>query len=99
MINAIMLEPIVDFPATLHVKVRPSASRTRYRDTMADGTLKIDIAAPPEDGKANAELVRFLAEELGVGKGDVEIVAGGTGKKKVIRVSGQKSVGSGQKSR
>ena len=68
------------------VKVRPSAARTVIKGILADGTLKIDVAAVPEDGKANAELVRFLAEEFGVGKVNVEVVTGHTSSRKKIRI-------------
>jgi uncharacterized protein (TIGR00251 family) len=45
------------------------------------------VASPPVDGKANAELVRFLAEHLGVPAGAVEIVRGHASRTKVVRVS------------
>lgn len=70
----------------LSIKVRPSAHHTRVKGVLADGTIKIDIAAVPEDGKANEELVRFLAGELGVGKGNVELVSGHTAARKVVRI-------------
>ncbi len=73
----------------LPLKIRSSAQRTRVRGMMADGTIKIDVAAAPEDGRANAELVRFLAEELGVGRGAIEIVSGKTAGRKVVRVEVQ----------
>lgn len=53
---------------------------------MADGTIKIDIAAAPEDGRANEELGRFLAEEFDVPKSHVEIVKGQMVKAKVVRI-------------
>lgn len=53
---------------------------------MADGTIKLDIAAVPEDGKANEELVRFLADEFDVPKSHVEILKGHTAKTKVVRI-------------
>ncbi|HLC76185.1 MAG TPA: DUF167 domain-containing protein [Candidatus Peribacterales bacterium] len=68
------------------VKIHPSASRTHIKECMEDGTIKIDIAAPPEKGKANHELIRFLAEEFGVPRGYVEILCGETAKQKQIRV-------------
>ena len=45
---------------TLRVKVIPRSAKTEIVGEMADGTLKIKIAAPPEKGKANEELIRFL---------------------------------------
>ncbi len=72
---------------TLSVRVRPGAAKSQIRDTLEDGTLKIDLAAVAEDGEANAELIRFLAEEYGVDKTSVEIVSGWTSRKKVVRIS------------
>lgn len=72
---------------TLHIRVRPSASSTRVKAVMADGTFKIDIAAPPEDGKANEELVKFLAEEFGVAVSSAELLSGPTSRKKIVRIT------------
>ncbi|MEK7562793.1 MAG: DUF167 domain-containing protein [Patescibacteria group bacterium] len=71
---------------TLAIRVHPSARKTQMKSVMADGAVKIDVAAAPEEGRANAALVEFLAEEFGVAKGNVEIVAGETGRKKVVRI-------------
>ncbi len=72
---------------TIVVRVHPGARKTHIKSVMADGTIKIDIAAAPEDGKANAALIEFLAEKFGVAKSKVEIVAGETGRRKVVRIS------------
>lgn len=69
---------------TFSVRVHPGAPRSGAKGAMADGTIKIDIAAAPEDGKANAELIRFLAEEFGVPKSCVEIVSGLTARRKTV---------------
>lgn len=69
---------------TLRVKVIPRSAKTEIVGTMADGTLKIKIAAPPEKGKANEELVRFLAAHYGVSR--VEIVSGHTAALKMVRL-------------
>lgn len=71
---------------TFSVKVRPQATRTCFKQPLADGTLKIDLAALPEDGEANEELVRFLAEEFSVGKENIEIVSGKAARMKILRV-------------
>jgi uncharacterized protein (TIGR00251 family) len=68
------------------VRVRPGASRTQVKDVLTSGTVKIDLAAAPEGGKANAELIRFLAEEFGVPKSHVEILKGQTTRMKTVRV-------------
>ena len=71
----------------LEVLVQPRASRTRAVGEH-DGRLKIQLAAPPVDGEANRALVEFLAEALGIRKGDVAIEHGETGRRKTIRVAG-----------
>lgn len=70
----------------LPVRVIPNASRTEIVGWMADGSLKIKLAAPPVDGKANQELVSFLAKTLGAPKSEIEITNGLTSKKKTIRL-------------
>jgi uncharacterized protein (TIGR00251 family) len=69
---------------TLRVKVIPRNAKTEIVGTMADGTLKINIAAPPEKGKANEELIRFLAAHYGMKT--VEIISGHTAALKMIRL-------------
>ena len=71
----------------LRVKVIPRSSRNQIAGYMADGTLKVKIAAPPEKGKANAELRAFLAEHFGVAQKDVIIVSGETSPLKRVRIS------------
>lgn len=69
------------------VRARPGASRTAMKAILDDGTLKIDIAAVPEEGKANAALRKFLAEEFQVSVSQVEILSGDTGRKKLVRIT------------
>jgi uncharacterized protein (TIGR00251 family) len=73
--------------AVLEVVVQPRASRTRAVGEH-DGRLKLQLAAPPVDGEANAELIAFLAGALRVRKADVAIVRGETGRRKTVRVGG-----------
>jgi hypothetical protein len=73
--------------AVLEVLVQPRAPRTRVVGEH-DGRLKIQLAAPPVDGEANAALVEFLAEALSVRRQDVSLVRGETGRRKVLRVAG-----------
>jgi uncharacterized protein (TIGR00251 family) len=67
--------------------VQPRASRSEVVGQY-DGRIKIRLAAPPVDGAANAELVRFVAERLGVAKSKVRVVAGETSRRKVVEVEG-----------
>ena len=53
-----------------------------------NGRLKIKISAPPVDGKANQNLIEFIAKALGVSKSKVEILKGHTSKLKTLKVSG-----------
>ncbi len=73
--------------AVLEVLVQPRASRTRVVGEH-DGRLKIQLAAPPVDGEANAALVAFLADALAVKKGDVALLAGEAGRRKRVRIAG-----------
>jgi hypothetical protein len=49
---------------------------------------KLDLAAPPVDGKANDECVRFFAELAGVPRARVRVVTGATSRTKVVEVEG-----------
>ena len=69
---------------TFRVRVQPRASRTEIAGEHA-GAVKLRIAAPPVDGKANEECRRFLARILGVSLASIEIIAGQSSKDKVIR--------------
>jgi uncharacterized protein YggU (UPF0235/DUF167 family) len=53
---------------------------------MADGTLKVKIAAAPDKGNANAELCAFLAAHYGVPKSAVTILSGQTSTRKLVRI-------------
>ena|SRR5437016_6447936 len=75
---------------TFCIRVQPRASRSEIVGEF-DGSLKIRLAAPPVDGEANAECVRFFAKELGISRTNVEIVSGLSSKTKIIRVSGIQS--------
>jgi len=71
----------------LRVKVIPKSSHNEILGPMADGTLKVRIAAAPEKGKANAELCAFLARHYGVPKSAVTILSGQTSPRKLVRIA------------
>jgi len=70
----------------LRIKTRPGAGKTEIKGIMADGTIKINVAAPAVKGKANQELVNFLAEEFGVKKGGVSMISGAGEKLKLVKI-------------
>jgi uncharacterized protein len=72
--------------AALTVRVTPRASRNRIVEVLDDGTVKIHLTAAPVDGEANARLLVFLSDVLGVPKSQIEIVAGLTGRDKLVSV-------------
>ena len=74
-----------DGAVTFKVRVQPRASRTEIAGEHA-GAVKLRIAAPPVDGKANEECRRFLAKLLGVSASLVEIRSGESSRDKVIRI-------------
>jgi uncharacterized protein len=72
---------------TIPIRAVPRAARNAL-DGVAEGALRVRLAAPPVEGAANKALVAFLAELLGVPKRDVEIVTGERGRRKLVRVVG-----------
>ncbi len=73
--------------ARLRVRVVPRASRGGIAGTHG-AALRVRVAAPPVEGKANRELVATLAEALGLRPRDLEVVAGLRGRDKVVRIAG-----------
>jgi uncharacterized protein (TIGR00251 family) len=76
-----------DGAVTFEIRVQPRASRTALAGEHA-GAIRLSVAAPPVDGKANEECRRFLAELLRVPRGAVEILKGASSRTKIIRVQG-----------
>ncbi len=72
---------------TLRLHVQPGARKTEVAGEHGDA-LKIRLAAPPVDGKANTALLEFVAERLGVAKSAVTLKSGQTSRRKVVEVSG-----------
>jgi uncharacterized protein (TIGR00251 family) len=89
-----MSEPYATTPQGLRlaIKVAPRAPRTELTGIVADAqerpVLAIRIKAPPIDAAANAELITFLAQALGVKKADVKIQSGESGVFKLVSVRG-----------
>lgn len=72
--------------SALAVRVTPRASRNEVVEILDDGTIKVRIAAPPADDEANTALIEFLSEILGVSKSKLDIVAGETGRDKLVSI-------------
>ncbi len=72
--------------AALTIRVTPRARRTELAGVLEDGTLRVRVAQPPVEGKANKALLTFLAKVLGVRKNRVEIVAGERGLDKIVSI-------------
>ncbi len=71
----------------LRLHVQPGAKKTEVAGQHGDA-LKIRLAAPPVDGKANACLVAYLADLLGVAKSAVSVVSGESARAKRVRIAG-----------
>jgi uncharacterized protein (TIGR00251 family) len=71
----------------LRLHIQPGAKKTEIAGLHGEA-LKIRLAAPPVDGKANASLIEFLARQLGVSKSAVELVSGETSRAKRVRIDG-----------
>jgi uncharacterized protein (TIGR00251 family) len=69
--------------ATLTLHVQPGARRTEVAGLHGDA-LKIRLAAPPVDGKANAALIEFVADRMGVPGSSVRLVSGRTSRRKTL---------------
>ena len=81
------LRVAADGRLTLTLHIQPGAKKTEVAGEHGDA-LKIRLAAPPVDGKANAALLAFIAERLGVPKSAVTLKSGQTSRRKVVEVAG-----------
>ncbi len=72
---------------TLTLHIQPGAKKTEVVGLHGDA-LKIRLAAPPVDGKANAALIEFVAGRLGLAKSAVSLKSGQTSRRKVLAVIG-----------
>lgn len=71
---------------TFSVRVVPRASRSEMAGVQ-DGVLRIRIAAPPVDGAANRELIKFLSKQLKVPQAAVTLVTGNNSKHKTVSIA------------
>jgi uncharacterized protein (TIGR00251 family) len=71
--------------ANLKIIVKPKAKRTLFLG-LHDNMVKLGVAAPPVDGKANKEVVAYLADFFGLKKKEVEIVTGENSRRKICSI-------------
>ena len=69
----------------IRIKAVPGSSKDAIRGLLGD-RLKVAVAAPPEDGKANAAIIRLIAEALGIRAGDIALQAGQVAPLKTLRI-------------
>src|SRR6478609_5288720 len=78
---------VVGGAVVLRVHASPGAGRSAVTGRYGDA-VKVKVAAPPVEGRANQALVAFLAKELGLKAGDVTLVAGESSRTKRVRLGG-----------
>ena len=81
------LRVAADGRITLTLHIQPGAKKTEFAGLHGDA-LKIRLAAPPVDGKANEALVKFVAEALSLPKSAVTLKSGQTSRRKVLEIVG-----------
>jgi len=69
------------------VRVQPRASKNEVAGSYGSA-LKIRLQAPPVDGAANAALISFLADLLGVNRRSVKIISGESSRDKIVEIAG-----------
>jgi uncharacterized protein YggU (UPF0235/DUF167 family) len=72
--------------SALAVRITPRASRDQIVGVLNDGTVKIHLASTTSEEGLNTELISFLSDVLGTPKSRLEIVAGNTGRDKIVSV-------------
>nr|XP_037291306.1 UPF0235 protein C15orf40 homolog [Rhipicephalus microplus] len=75
----------------IRVRAKPGASESRITD-VSDDSVGVQIAAPPVDGEANTELIRFLSKLLNLRKSDLSLEKGSRSKDKVVLITAQVNV-------
>ncbi|CAA9450060.1 MAG: hypothetical protein AVDCRST_MAG80-2180 [uncultured Rubrobacteraceae bacterium] len=70
------------------LRVSPGAKSTAVKGLYGEGAIRLSVAAPPVEGKANAEVERYLARLCGLSRSEVTVVKGASSRDKLIFVSG-----------
>ncbi len=72
--------------SALAIRITPRASRNEIVEIMSDGTVRIRLTASPVDDRANDALIEFLSGVLNVSPSRIEIVAGASGRDKLVSI-------------
>ncbi len=72
----------------MKIRVSPGAESTAVKGLYGKGALKLSVAALPSDGKANAEVERYLADLITVEKSRIAVVKGKSSRDKLVFVRG-----------
>lgn len=78
---------MLDKHTKISIKVQPNAGRNEVIG-LTNGVWRIKIAAPPDKGKANKELIDFLSDILGQRKDHIDIIKGQTSHNKLVTIEG-----------
>lgn len=73
----------------LRIKARPGAPLSKVKEVLNDPDgeiIKLDVAAPAVKGKANLELIKFLADEFRVNKNNIKIISGAGERMKLVKI-------------
>jgi len=76
-----------DLGTVFNIRVQPNSPGNKINGFKGDA-LKVKVASPPIEGRANKACTNFLAKEFGVAKSDVEIIGGHKSRMKRVRVTG-----------
>ena len=72
----------------MRLRVSPGSKRSSVNGLYGEAAVRLSVAAPPVDGKANAEVEKFLSKLFGVPKSDVSVIGGTSGRDKTVLVRG-----------
>ena len=75
----------------LNLRVSPGAGRSSVAGAYGEDAIRLRVAAPPVDGRANAEAERYVAGLLGVTASEVSVVRGASGRNKAVLVRGMET--------
>jgi uncharacterized protein (TIGR00251 family) len=71
----------------VRLRVSPGAKSTAVKGLYGEGAIKLSVAAPPVEGKANVEVERYLARLFGLSRSEVTVVKGASSRDKLVFVS------------